>query len=140
MNYLVADLPTDALPASFLTTHRRSRQALFQTKSSDSTAFISPQTSRILANDDTSLTSTSTLSSSVLSSPEPARALSGAFSLSTPSPRTSLAIVQKMRERGSLTDPARTRRREPFGSFSVRIQAVSVQLRLTLLNIGGNTV
>lgn len=62
----------------------------------------------------------SNLSSSILNTPERARSLSGPFNLTTPSPRTSSAIAQKLRQRGSLTDPARPRRRHISGPVMVR--------------------
>ncbi|KAH8116125.1 hypothetical protein DFH11DRAFT_1742507 [Phellopilus nigrolimitatus] len=120
-SYADAMNSSDGVPVPFLTTHRRPRQSLFQTNSSDSTAFISPKTARMPVVDGAvtaPLLSTSSLSSSLLSTPEPVRTLSGSFTLATPSPRTSYAIVQKLRQRGSLTDPARPRRRHISGPIT----------------------
>ena len=107
--------------SSFMSNHRRSRQALFQTKSTDNTPFSSPQAARVYRDEGntTAPFSTADLSASLLNTPEPSRTSSGSYSLTTPSPQTSNAIVQKLRQRGSLTDPARTRRRETFGSLPV---------------------
>ncbi|KAI5120895.1 hypothetical protein M0805_002995 [Coniferiporia weirii] len=107
----------EIIPASFLSTHRRSRQSLFQTSSADSTAFISPMTARmpVTADGDANGPALPVSNLSLLSTPEPVRTLSGSFTLATPSPRTSLAIVQKLRQRGSLTDPVRPRRRQFSG-------------------------
>lgn len=110
----------DDIPASFLTTHRRSRQAMFQANSTDGTAFISPKTARMPVDGDVPVPIMSSLSSSILNTPEPARSLYGPFGLTTPSPRSSIAIVQKLRQRGSLTDPARPRRRHISGPVMVR--------------------
>ncbi|KLO16116.1 hypothetical protein SCHPADRAFT_938160 [Schizopora paradoxa] len=108
--------------SSFISNHRRSRQALFQTKSTDNTPFISPQAARIYRDEGNTTVpySTADLSASLPNTPEPSRTSSGSYSLTTPSPQTSNAIVQKLRQRGSLTDPARTRRRETFGSLPMK--------------------
>ncbi|THH08174.1 hypothetical protein EW145_g2885 [Phellinidium pouzarii] len=107
----------DSIPVSFLSTHRRSRQSMFQTNSSDSTSFISPQTARMAVVDGDTAAPAFPGSDlpSLLGTPEAARSLSGSFSLTTPSPRSSLAIVQRLRQRGSLTDPVRPRRRQLSG-------------------------
>ena len=112
----------ESIPASFLSTHRRARQSLFQTRSSDNTAFVTPKTTRMPIIDGANtapIVHSSSFSASLLKTPEPAVTLSYPVALTTPSPRTSLEILQRMRQRGSLTDPARPRRRETFGSLSV---------------------
>lgn len=109
----------DDIPAHFLSSQRRSRQSMFQISSIDGMGFISPKTSRMPVDGDTSMPIISNLSASILSTPESARTLSGPFSLTTPSPRSSSVIVQKLRQRGSLTDPARPRRRHISGPIMV---------------------
>ncbi|EJD05485.1 uncharacterized protein FOMMEDRAFT_165895 [Fomitiporia mediterranea MF3/22] len=112
----------DSVPASFLSTHRRPRQALFQANSADGTAFISPKTARISAHDGAvTVPVPSSLASSLLNTPESGQSQSSSFSLTTPSPRSSLAIVQRLRQRGSVTDPARPRRRHISGPIFVRL-------------------
>lgn len=111
----------DSVPSSFFSAHRRSRQALFQASSTDGTAFISPKTARIAIDGSASAPVSSSLNSSLLSTPEAVRSLSGSFTLTTPSPRSSHEIVQKLRQRGSLTDPARPRRRHISGPILVLI-------------------
>lgn len=110
----------DSIHASFLSTHRRSRQALFQANSSDGTAFITPLTTRITSQGnlmDASISSPD--NSSLLNTPESRRSASGSFTVVTPSPRSSQVIAQRLRQRGSLTDPARPRRRQISGPLSV---------------------
>ncbi|KAL5498671.1 hypothetical protein ACEPAH_2026 [Sanghuangporus vaninii] len=106
------NLPKDSIPESFLSTHRRSRQAAFQANSAEGITFVSPKTSRL--DGPASAPIPSSLASSVLNTPESTGSLSS-FTLATPSPRSSLAIVQRLRQRGSLTDPARPRRRHISG-------------------------
>ncbi|KAL5514336.1 hypothetical protein ACEPAG_2424 [Sanghuangporus baumii] len=105
--------PKDSIPESFLSTHRRSRQAAFQANSTDGIAFVSPKTSRL--DGPVSAPIPSSLASSVLNTPESTGSLASSFTLATPSPRSSVAIVQRLRQRGSLTDPARPRRRHISG-------------------------
>ncbi|KAL5476813.1 hypothetical protein ACEPAI_2999 [Sanghuangporus weigelae] len=103
----------DSIPESFLSTHRRSRQAAFKANSADDIAFASPKTSHL--DGPASAPIPSSLASSVLNTPESTGSLASSFTLTTPSPRSSLAIVQRLRQRGSLTDPARPRRRHISG-------------------------
>ncbi|OCB89126.1 hypothetical protein A7U60_g3725 [Sanghuangporus baumii] len=107
--------PKDSIPESFLSTHRRSRQAAFQANSAEGIAFVSPKTSRL--DGPASAPIPSNLASSVFNTPESTGSLASSFTLATPSPRSSLAIVQRLRQRGSLTDPARPRRRHISGSI-----------------------
>ena len=118
-------LGVDLLPSSFQSTSRRSRQTLFQTNSTDGALIgISPRGPRLSDRSRSGGMNPSSLSNMLLATPEPPRSLSGSFGLNTPSPQTSSAIIQSLRQRGCQTDPARTRRRETFGgetSFNVSI-------------------
>lgn len=102
------------IPPSFYSTHRRPRQAQFQTRSSDITAYISPKAARVpMAESENAFT--------------PSR--NPLSNLNTPSPQSSQAIVEKLKIRGSLTDPAKPRRRPPFGASTVSVHFVHANLR-----------
>ncbi|TDL24593.1 hypothetical protein BD410DRAFT_827106 [Rickenella mellea] len=179
----------DTLPPPFLSTHRRPRQALFQTKSSDITSLTSPGYARrvsapgFLSDTDSENTAYTVEDAYHMHPTNGELALTGPFdfdlihaydqqnaddsiegvemreirrsfgdvrlclpggvgdlemdidvgreramrgdksalmsTLNTPSPRAREEIVRRMRARGSLTDPARTRRRVPFGANEV---------------------